>query len=65
MYYIQDSFAYVTLLRERLPMLFTELASFAYTCNLLLSKGRESDDDSFDLHAFHLLEIDVADPFVP
>ena len=44
-------------------MLFTELASFAYTCNLLLSKGQESDDDSFDLHAFHLLEIDVADPF--
>ena len=46
-------------------MLFAELASFTHTFNLLPSKGRESDDDSFRLHFFELLEIDVADPFMP
>ena len=45
-------------------MLFTELAGFTYACNLL-GKGRESNDDPFRLHSFELLEIDVADPFVP
>mgnify|MGYP000550673338 CR=1 FL=1 len=46
-------------------MLLAELASFTQSNNLLLYKGRESDDDSFRLHSFELLEIDVADPFVP
>ena len=46
-------------------MLFPELAGFAYTCHLLFSKIRESDDDSFRLHPFKFLEIDVADSFVP
>ena len=46
-------------------MLFAEFSGFAYTCTLFLDKGRESDDDSFRLHSFELLEIDVADPFVP
>ena len=31
---------------------------------LLLYKVGESDDDSFRLHSFELLEINVADPFV-
>ena len=65
MYYIQDPFAHVPLLWERLSVLFAELAGFTYTCNLLLGKGRESDDDSFRLHSFELLEINVADSFVP
>ena len=46
-------------------MLFVELASFTHTCNLLLIKGRESDDDFFRLHSFELLEIDAVDPFMP
>ena len=46
-------------------MLFAEFSGFAYTCTLFLDKGRESDDDSFGLHSFELLEIDVADPFMP
>ena len=45
-------------------MLFAEFSGFAYTCTLFLDKGRESDDDSFGLHSFELLEIDVASPLV-
>ena len=41
-------------------MLLAELAGFTYTCNLLLSKVRESNDVSFLLQSFELLEIDVA-----
>ena len=65
MYYIQDPFAHVPLLWERLSMLFSELAGLTHACNLLLSEGRESDGDSFHLHSFELLEIDVAYPLVP
>ena len=64
MYYIQDSIAYVPPLHERVLLLFAELASFIYTCNLLFSKGWESDDDSFE-HAVEPIEIDVVDSFVP
>ena len=42
--------------------MFSELASFTYAYNLLLSKGLESDNDSFRLHALEFLEIHVADP---
>ena len=65
MYYIQDPFAYVPLFWERLSMLLAELASFTQSNNLLLYKGRESDDDSFRLYSFELLDIDVAYRFVP
>ena len=64
MYYIQDSFAHTPLLWERLSVLFVELIGFAYACNLLLGKGWEFDDDSFRLHSFELLEINVVNPFV-
>ena len=46
-------------------VVFTELAGFTYTCNLLLSKRWESDEDSSRLHSFELREINVANPFVP
>ena len=46
-------------------MLFAELAGFTYTYNLLLGKCQEFDDDSFRLHSFELLEIDMGDSFVP
>ena len=64
MYHIRDPFIHVPLLWERLSVLFSELAGLTHACNLLLSEGRESDDNSFRLHSFELLEIDVADPFV-
>ena len=65
MYYIQDPFAHIPLFREWLSMLFAELTGFTYTCHLFFGKSWESDDDSFRLHSFELLEINVADPFVP
>ena len=65
MYHIRDPFAHVPLLWKWLSVLFAELTGFAYACKLLLGKGRESDYDSFRLHSFELLEIDVVDPFVP
>ena len=65
MYYIQGPFAHVPLVRERLTMLFAEMAGFACTCHFLFGKGEEFDDDSFSLHPFGLWEIDVADSFVP
>ena len=65
MYNIQDPFAYLPLFWERLLVLFSELTSVTYASNLLLSEGRESDGDSFHLHSFELLEIDVAYPLVP
>ena len=37
MYYIQDPFAHVPLLGERLSMLFSELATLTYACNLFLT----------------------------
>ena len=46
-------------------MLFVELAGFAYTYLLLFGKSWEFDDDSFRLHSFELLKINVADSFVP
>mgnify|MGYP006889216670 CR=1 FL=1 len=46
-------------------MLFSELTGLTYTCNLLLSECRESNDDSFRLRSFQLLYINVAYPFVP
>ena len=64
MYNIQDPFAYLPLFWERLSVLFSELTSVTYASNLLLSEGRESDDNSFRLHSFELLEIDVASPLV-
>ena len=65
MYHIRDPFIHVPLLWERLSVLFAELVGFSHTCNLLLGKGRESDDDSFRLHSFERLAIDVAHPFMP
>ena len=49
---------------EWLTLLLSKLTGCTYAFNLLLSKGRESDDDSFRMHAFELLEIDVADAIV-
>ena len=46
-------------------MLFVELACFAHTDNLRLSKSRKSDDESFRLHSLELLEIGVAYPLEP
>ena len=46
-------------------MLFSELTGLTDACNLLLSESQEFDDDSFGLHSFELLEIDVAYPLVP
>ena len=46
-------------------MLFAESACFAHAYNLLLDKVRESDDNSFRLYTFELLDIDVTYPFVP
>ena len=65
MYYIQDPFAHIPLLGEQLSMLYSELAGLTYACNLFLSECRESGDDSFRLHSFELLEIDVVYPLVP
>ena len=65
MYYIQDPFACVPLLWERLSVLFAELRSFTYACNFLFGESRESGDNSFRLHSLKLLEIDVAYPLVP
>ena len=45
-------------------MLFVKLSGFAYTRNVLLGKGWESDDDSFRLHSFELLKINVTNSFV-
>ena len=42
-----------------------ELIRFTYTYHLLFGKSRESDDDSFRLYSFELLEVDVANSFVP
>ena len=64
-YYIKDPFAHVPLLWEQLSVLFAELIGFRHTCNLLLRKGRESNDDSFRQHSFEILEIDVAYPLMP
>ena len=64
MYYIHESFAYVPLFREWLSMFLAELASVAHSENLLLCKNGESNNDSFRLHAFELVEIDLADSFV-
>ena len=41
-----------------------EMASFTHSDNLLLCKSRDFDEDSFHLHAFDRLEIDVANSFV-
>ena len=65
MYYIEDPFAYVSLFRELLLVLFVELTSFIYSYNLLFNEGRESDDDAFRLHSLEFLDIDVAYPLVP
>ena len=46
-------------------MLFSELTGLTDACNLLLSESQEFDDDSFGLHSFEILEIDVAYPLVP
>ena len=46
-------------------MLLAELTRFANTFNLLLFECRESDDDSFRLHRFEFVEIDVANSLVP
>ena len=64
MYHIHDLSAYVPLLWEWLSVLFAQLVGFAYACNLLADKDRESDDDSFQLHSFELLDINVANPFM-
>ena len=52
---IQDSFAYVPLLWE----------CVLHAWNLLLNECRETDDESFRLHSFELLDIDVTYPLVP
>ena len=54
----------VSLFWKWMSMLFAELAWFTYTFNLLISEGREFDEDPFRLHPLKLLEIDVADYLV-
>ena len=46
-------------------MLFDELTDFTNTYHLLFGKSRETSDHSFQPHSFELLEIDVANSFVP
>ena len=65
MHDIQDPFAHIPFFWEWLSVLFAELAGFTYTRNLLLGKCRKSDYDSFRLHPFKLLEINVDDLLVP
>ena len=48
-----------------MPILLPEFASFTDCDNLFLGKVRESDDDSFCLHALELLEVDMVNSFVP
>ena len=45
--------------------LLSKLARFTYAFNLLLFECWESDDDSFRLHRFEFVEIDVANSLVP
>ena len=46
-------------------MLFPELASWTYTFNLFMFEGWEPNDDSFQLYPLELLEVDIANSFVP
>ena len=55
---------HIPLLGEQLSMLYSELAGLTYACNLFLSECRESDEDSFKLHSFELLENNVSYPLV-
>ena len=57
------AFAHIPLFREQVPMFLGELGSFTYSINLFLFECRESDDDSFWLHALEFVEIDMADSF--
>ena len=65
MYYIQDSFGHVPLLRKCRSALLSELACFAYARDLFRGKVRESEYDSFGLHMLKLLKINMANSLVP
>ena len=46
-------------------MLLAELARFAHAFNLIFFECLESDDNSFRLHCFEFVEIDVANSLMP